>query len=132
MRLTEIYNPKPQFAWFEPSVNKSGMNGVKLAFVEPSIPRFDAQIADATDREDVARQERVKTKRDNYRKQGQLTFPHAPNLGWWLNQEDFENGENNEAGLSKGNIYQRYPKLEIFPSRKEAEVAAQKAGVIQA
>lgn len=131
MKLTEIYNPKPKYAWFEPSTNRLGMQGVRLAFVEPSIPRFDAQIADAREKQDLAREERVKTKRDNYRKQGQLTFAQAPDLGWWLTQEDFERGENNEAGLTKGNIYQRYPDLEIFPSRKEAEKAARKAGLIK-
>ena len=130
MKLLELYKVEPQFAWFEPSRNSKGMNGVRLAFVEPTMPRFDAQIADASQKNDQSRAERVKIKRDNYKQQGQLTFPRAPDLGWWLNTEDFEAGANNERGLTKGNIYQKYPNLQIFSSRKEAESAAKKAGLI--
>ena len=130
MKLLEIYNVKPHYAWFEPAVNSRGMKGVRLAFVEPTMPRFNAQIADATNKDDKSRTERVKIKRDNYAKQGQRTYPNAPDLGWWLNTEDFHAGENNQRGLTKGNVYQKYPDLEIFTSRKEAETAAEKDGVI--
>jgi hypothetical protein len=130
MKLTEIYNVKPKYAWFEPATNSAGMKGVRLAFLEPTMPRFDAQIADATIKHDNARLDRVKTKRQNYKDQNQTTFPRSPDLGWWLNTEDFHSGENNQRGLTKGNIYQRYPDLEIFKSRKEAEAAAKKAGII--
>ena len=130
MKLFEIYNVIPQYAWFEPAQNAAGMKGVRLAFVEPTMPRFDSQIADADQKGDVSRKERVMLKKDNYEKQGLKAFPNAPDLGWWLTSEDFERGENNERGLTKGNIYQRYPNLEIFKTREEAEEAAHKAGLI--
>jgi len=128
--ILEVYNIEPRYAWFEPAANAAGMKGVRLAFVEPTMPRFDSQIADAEEKHDNSRADRVKVKRDNYRKQGQTTFPNAPDLGWWLNTEDFYSGENNQRGLTKGNIFQRYPELEIFKSRKEAEAAARKADLI--
>ncbi len=130
MRLFELYKVTPKYAWFEPSTNAAGMRGVRLAFVEPTMPRFDAQISDARQKHDKSREERVKIKRDNYKIQGQRTFQKAPDLGWWLNTEDFYAGENNQRGLTKGNIYQKYPDLEIFKSRQEAEAAAKKDGLI--
>jgi len=130
MKLFEIYNVKPQYAWFEPATNAAGMKGVRLAFLEPTMPRFNSQISDASQKNDHPRKERVQQKRQNYKNQGQTTFPNAPDLGWWLNTEDFEAGKNNQRGLTKGNIYQRYPDLEIFASRKEAEAAAKKSGLI--
>lgn len=130
MRLTELYNPTPRYAWFEPSTNQLGMQGVRLAFVDPTIPRFDAQIADADDKGDVSRGERIRIKKDNYQRQGHLTAAKAPDLGWWLTTQSFEAGEENEEGLTKGNIYKKYSDLEIFKDRKEAEKAARRAGVI--
>lgn len=130
MKLVEIYNVTPKFAWFEPATNEAGMKGVRLAFIEPTMPRFDSQIADATAKKDISRLEKVKLKRDNYKQQGQTSFPKAPHLGWWLTTQDFYDGKNNQKGLTKGNIFQKYPDLEIFKTRKEAETAAKNAKII--
>jgi len=131
-RILELYNPTPKYAWFEPSTNGLGMSGVRLAFIDPTMPRFNAQIDDADNKGDLARKERITIKRDNYKRQGQLSFPNSPDLGWWLTSNAFEAGEENEEGLTKGNIYQRHPDLEIFPSREEAEKAAKKTGAVHA
>lgn len=130
MKLVEIYNPTPQYAWFEPSTNRKGMKGVRLAFVDPTIPRFNSQIADADEKGDESRKERIMRKSDNYKRQGQLTAATPPDLGWWLTSQAYEAGEGNEDGLTKGNIYKKYPDLQLFPNRKDAEKAAKKAGAI--
>ncbi len=130
MKLFELYYPTPRYAWFEPSTNRLGMSGVRLAFVDPTIPRFDSQIADADEKGDKARKDRISIKKDNYKRQGHLTAAKAPDLGWWLTTQSYEAGEENEEGLTKGNIYKKYPELEIFSDRKSAEKAAKKAGVI--
>jgi len=130
MKLTELYKVIPKFAWFEPAKNGSGIEGVRLAFIEPTMPRFDSQIEDAISKKDKNRKERVMLKKQNYEKQGLKSFPKAPDLGWWLSKKEFDDGKNNEKGFTKGNVYQKHPDLEIFNSRKEAEKAAAKAGQI--
>lgn len=129
MKLFELYNKNPRFAWFEPTKNKAGMSGVRLAYVEATMPRFDSQIKDAVDKDDKGRLDRIRLKKHNYEVQGQKTFPKAPDLGWWLSKEEFDRGDRSQQGMTKGNIYDKYPELEIFNSRKEAEKAAKEAGV---
>jgi len=130
MKLNEIFKNEPKYAWFEPAKNNAGMNGVRLAFVEPTMPRFNAQIEDAARKKDKNRRERVELKKQNYLDKGETSFARAPDLGWWLSKEEFDQGKNNEKGFTKGNIYKNHPDLVIYGSRKEAESAAKKAGTI--
>lgn len=128
MKLHEMYNIEPIFAWFEPSKGPEDLRGVRLAFIEPIAPKFDSRIEDATQKKDTKRAEETKLMKDNYLRQGQKFF--TPDLGWWMSEEDFHNGSGSFKGHTKGNVFQKYPDLQIFSSREEATKAAEKAGII--
>jgi len=128
MKLFEMYNIEPRFAWFEPSAGPENVSGVRLAFIEPIEPKFDAQIKDAHDKKDFKREEMFRLRKKNYIDNGQKFF--TPDLGWWMSEKDFHDGGNSFSGFTKGNIFQKYPDLEIFPSRDAAVVAAKKAKII--
>lgn len=123
-----MYNIEPQFAWLEPASGPEDLKGVRLAFIEPIEPKFTAQIEDAANTKNAKREEMFRLRMQNYLKQGQTFF--TPDLGWWMSEEDFHNGGTSFGGSTKGNIFQKYPDLEIFPSRDAAVVAAKKAKVI--
>jgi hypothetical protein len=127
LKLLEIYNTEPRFAWLEPSSGPEDIMGVRLAFLEPVVPRLDSQIEDARTKKDHKREEMFRLRKDNYVKQGQKFF--TPDLGWWMSEIDFHGGKPGFNGKTKGNIFQKYPDLKIFPSREAAIKAAEKAGL---
>lgn len=128
MKIFEMYNIEPKFAWFEPSSGPENVQGVRLAFIEPIEPKFDAQIQDAVNSGDEKKEEMFRMRKQNYIKQGQKYF--TPDLGWWMSEKDFHDGGNSFGGFTKGNVFQKYPDLEIFPSRDAAVIAAKKAKII--
>lgn len=128
MKLFEIYNIDPRFAWFEPEVGPNSINGVRLAFIEPVGNRLDAQIQGARERQNPRQEEMFRLRKQNYTDSGQKFF--TPDLGWWMSEEDFHAGKDSASGITKGNVFQKYPNLEIFSSRKEAITAAKKAKII--
>ena len=129
MKLVEIYNPPKRFAWFEPATN-GGVNGVRLAILDPTMPRFNSQMEDAEEKHDDARRQRIALKKQNYAKQGEKTFANPPDLGWWTSRQEYNDGGNSKQGYTNRDINARYPELQIFDSREEAERAAKDAGVI--
>ena len=128
MKLFEVYAIEPRYAWFEPAQGPHNVMGVRLAFVEPIKSRLDYQIQDATQKKDIRRKETIQFKKHNYLKQGEEIF--TPDLGWWPSSTDFENGNPNVSGWTKGNVFAKYPNLEIFPSKEAAIAAAKKNGVL--
>jgi hypothetical protein len=128
MKLFEVYNVEPQFAWLEPALGPEDIKGVRLAFVEPVIPRLNSQIEQAENAGDSKKAEMFRLRKENYIKQGQKFF--TPDLGWWMSEEDFHRGGNSFGGFTKGNVLKKYPDLQIFPSKEAAVVAAKKAKVI--
>lgn len=128
MKLFEMYSIEPKYAWFEPAPGPKGTGGVRLAFVEPIDPKFKSQIKDAHDAGDKKREEMISLKRHNYLKQGENML--TPDLGWWMSKEDFDQGNPNISGWTKGNVFAKYPDLEIFPSKEAAVKAAKQAGIL--
>jgi hypothetical protein len=128
MKLFEVYNIEPQFAWLEPAQGPGNVMGVRLAFIEPIEPKLNAQIDDAHKKQDEKREEMMRLRKDNYKKQDEKFL--TPDLGWWMSDEEFHNGSNNFKGFTKGNIFQKYPDLQVYPSKDAAVVAAKKAKII--
>lgn len=128
MKLFEVYNIEPKFAWFEPAEGPMGTRGVRLAFIEPVEPKFNSQIEDAKKAGDKKRTDMIALKKQNYLKQGANML--TPDLGWWPTREEFENGQPSYRGYTKGNVYAKHPDLEIFNSKEEAVKAAKSAGIL--
>lgn len=128
MKLFEVYNVEPQFAWLEPALGPEDIRGVRLAFIEPMLPRLDAQVKQAASVDDKKKEEMFRLRKENYLKQGQKFF--TPDLGWWMSEKDFHDGGNSFGGFTKGNVLKKYPDLQIFPSKEAAIIAAKKAKII--
>lgn len=128
MRLNEVHQKNPQFAWLERASGPEDIVGVRLAYIEPVEASIKSHIEDARSKKDDKRAERLELRLQNYLNQGQKYF--TPDVGWWMSEESFHAGEGGFGGVTKGNIYQRYPNLQVFPTRKEAITAAEKAGII--
>lgn len=128
MKIFEVYNIEPRFAWLEPAEGPGGVMGVRLAFIEPVEPKFDSQIEDSRKTRNSKKEEMFRMRKKNYLAHGHKFF--TPDLGWWMSEEDFNGGGNSFGGFTKGNVLQKYPDLQIFPSQDEAVVAAKKAKVI--
>jgi len=134
MLLNEIktgrYVPDQVFAWLESSRGPEDIMGVRLAFISPIEDEINHYLQQAIDDRDDRRiktlQQRLEAQRKYYPKQKYYT----PDIGWWSSKEGFYNGEPGAFGGTREEIMNVYPHIQIFPSRQEAEKAAEKAGLI--
>ena len=128
MRLNEIQNPNPVFAWLEPAKGPEGIQGVRLAYIEPLDPKHEEMIANAEEKGEMKRAETLRANLKNYQKKGQTFF--TPDFGWWANEDDFHNSREGFGGITKGRVLSTNPNIVINSSKEQAVKSAKEAGII--
>ena len=128
MKLVEVYNRIPTYAWLEPAQGPENLRGVRLAVIDPVAPRVKEYTKNAIDSNDQDRVKQLERIGAQYKKQEQSYT--TPDLGWWMSSEDFHDGKDGFDGLSKQQVLAKYPNLIIVNTKKEAISAAEEAGII--
>lgn len=128
MKLNEVKNVEPIFAWLEPSQGPENINGVRLAFVDPLAPKMDKMIEFAREDHKHDRVKRLEDMKKKYLKSGQKFF--TPDIDWWMNEKAFEGDKPGFKGKTRGQLLNLHPNLYILSSKKEAVEKAKEAGII--
>lgn len=128
MKLNEVKNLEPIFAWLEPSKGPEDIQGVRLAFVEPLVPQMDKMIQFAKEEHKPDRAERLERMKKQYLEKGHKFF--TPDIDWWMNEEHFNTDKPGVRGKTRGQLLNLHPNLYILPSREQAIKKAKEAGII--
>lgn len=128
MKLFEINQPQPVFAWLEPAKGPENIQGIRLAFLEPLVPKHEEMIANAKEQKNEKRAQRLKDNLEQYKAKGQMFF--TPDFGWWMTEDDFHTSKEGFGGITKGRVMAQTPNLVIVSSREQAIKSAKEAGII--
>lgn len=137
MKLAELHEAEqaqPVLAWLDSQRGPNDIMGVTLRYVQPLVAQMDDVIAKAQEQADrgdgraAERAKRLLQRKEEYVKAGQRYF--TPDLGWWMDEDDFQAGREGFGGVTKGLLQKKYPNLRIVSSEKEAAERAEEAGLI--
>lgn len=128
MKLFELNEVnEPIFAWLDSARGPENLRGVRLAYVLP-YKRHLAKIRQEAEAEgDERRLRNIERSEGEQAKSGQKAL--TPDLGWWMNKEDFYADKEGFGGAKKSRIYAKHPNLQVVDSREKAFQAAEEAGL---
>lgn len=128
MKLLELNGTNnPVFAWLDPARGPENLKGVRLAYILPYKQHLAKIRQDAEAKGDERRLQNIERMEREQAKSGQKAL--TPDLGWWMNKEDFYADKEGFGGAMKSRVYTKHPGLQIMNSREEAFQAAEQAGL---